>query len=673
MAKDKTNRLVKESSPYLRQHAHNPVNWFPWGEEALNLAKEENKLLLVSIGYSSCHWCHVMERETFENEMAADYMNRHFVNIKVDREERPDLDQVYMSAVQIMTGRGGWPLNCFALPDGRPVYGGTYFPTDQWMHILRALVEMQQQEPAKMEEYAQRLTEGISRGELLPRAEERKPVQPETIRELVEAWKPGLDMVRGGPNRAPKFPLPNSLEFMFRYQKRNGDVVLRDYVLLSLRKMATGGIFDQVGGGFSRYSTDVHWKVPHFEKMLYDNAQLLSVYAMAWAETRDPLYEDVVEMTVEFLLREMRHGQGAWYSALDADSEGDEGRFYVWKLDELREVLGDDFAVAERYFHLDNSGHWEHGNYVLMRKDPVAESSGDKDSIYGDWKELKSLRTALLKAREQRVRPGLDDKILCSWNALTIKGLCDASRHLERRDFLDMALQCSLFIVRNMLREDGGLWHTWQDGSASVNGYLEDYCFTAEAFISLFELTFDDSWLLAAKQLCDYCLDHFFDVSRGMFWFTSDVDPPLIARKQEVMDNVIPGSNSSMAKVLFILGRIFDNSRYVEISSQMLSNVLPVMDHGQNFSNWAILHEWFAGPFFDIVITGPQAESLRDRLAVSFQPSALFAGSSGNSALPIVKERTGGAGGIFVCVDSTCLLPTDEPGTALEYIRDYES
>lgn len=671
MAKEYSNKLLNESSPYLRQHAHNPVNWYPWGEEALTLAREENKLLLVSIGYSSCHWCHVMERETFENEMAAEYMNRHFMNIKVDREERPDLDQVYMSAVQIMTGRGGWPLNCFALPDGRPVYGGTYFPTDQWMHILRALVEMQQQEPDKMEEYANRLTEGVSRGELIPKSEELRKVQPEVINDLVEGWKPGLDMVRGGPNRAPKFPLPNSLEFMFRYQKRKSDRTLRDYVLLSLKNMAKGGIFDQVGGGFARYSTDVHWKVPHFEKMLYDNAQLLSVYAMAYAETGDELFRDTVELTVQFLNREMSHPEGAWFSALDADSEGEEGRFYVWTLEELKLVLGDQFTMAEKFFRLDDTGIWEHGNYVLMRTEEACFTGQSQSQAEGNKKALNTLRAVLWNAREGRVRPGLDDKILCSWNALAIKGLCDASRYFMQEEYLNMATRCGQFILRHLLREDGGLWHTWKDGKAAVNGYLEDYCFAAEAFIAIYELTFDESWLHQAKQLADYALDHFFDPSRSMFWFTSDLDPPLIARKQEIMDNVIPASNSSMAKVLFLLGRVFDNSRYTGISAQMLSNVLPVMDHGQNFSNWAILHEWFEGPFFDVVITGPKAPSHRKHIASEFQSGALIAGSSGDSMLPLLRERVGGGGGIFVCVDNSCLLPTDEPEIALQYLREY--
>jgi uncharacterized protein YyaL (SSP411 family) len=669
MAKEFSNRLANESSPYLRQHAHNPVNWYPWGAEALNLAKEENKLLLISIGYSSCHWCHVMEKETFENKMAADYMNRHFVNIKVDREERPDLDQIYMSAVQIMTGRGGWPLNCFALPDGRPVYGGTYFPNDQWMHILRALVEMQQQEPAKMEEYASRLTEGVGRGELLPRSEEKRPIQPEVIRELVEAWKSSVDMVRGGPNRAPKFPLPNSLEFMFRYQKRHGDTVLRDFVLLTLRKMALGGIFDQAGGGFARYSTDVYWKVPHFEKMLYDNAQLLSVYAMAWAETGDLLFKDTIEMTIGYLNREMLHSQGAWFSALDADSEGEEGRFYVWTLSELQAALGDQYGLAEKHFHFDEMGHWEHGNYVLMRQDN-ASLLFSQDPLYNDG-EISLLRERLLAVRGNRQRPGLDDKILCSWNALTIKGLCDASRYLRRKDFLEMALRCGNFIRRNLLREDGGLWHTWKEGKPSVNGYLEDYCFTAESFISLYELTFDESWLHEAKQLADYTLDHFFDPVRGMFWFTSALDPPLIARKQEVMDNVLPASNSSMAKVLFLLGRIFDNPKYSDVSAQMLSNVLPAMDYGQNFSNWAILHEWFEGPFVDVAITGSDAASLGEHMVAEFHPCSLIAGSMGDSELPLLRERTEASGGIFVCVDKTCLLPTNEPEIALKYIEEH--
>ncbi|MEZ4737829.1 MAG: thioredoxin domain-containing protein [Flavobacteriales bacterium] len=410
-----TNRLVHESSPYLLQHAHNPVDWYPWGEEAFAKAREENKLLLISIGYSSCHWCHVMERESFENDELAAVMNERFVCIKVDREERPDVDQVYMTAVQLMTGRGGWPLNCFALADGRPVYGGTYFPPQQWEQVLVQLSDTWRQDPQKVSDQAARLHQGIVAQNVVELPEAPDAFDAEDLDELVDLWSKGFDNVYGGPDKAPKFPLPNNYQFLLRYAFLTDDAQLKQHVALTLDKMALGGINDQVGGGFARYSTDVLWKAPHFEKMLYDNAQLVSLYSQAYQAFKNPLYKATVERTLAFIEREMTSSEGAFYSALDADTEGEEGLYYVWTKDELQTVLGAEYDLAAAYYNVDAAGLWEHGRYILLRREPDAEFAAEFGISEAELAtRIAAINSTLLATREKRERPGLDDKSLTS-------------------------------------------------------------------------------------------------------------------------------------------------------------------------------------------------------------------------------------------------------------------
>jgi uncharacterized protein YyaL (SSP411 family) len=370
-----TNALINETSPYLLQHAHNPVDWHAWGDDALQMAKNQNKLLLISIGYSACHWCHVMEHESFEDEAVAKVMNRLFVNIKVDREERPDIDQVYMTAVQLMTGRGGWPLNCIALPDGRPLYGGTYFPKAQWLKIIQDVAKLWDTDPEKALEYATELTRSVQQSDLIPALKKEATFNKGMLREIVEEWRPHMDNEEGGPNRSPKFPMPANYQFLLRQAHLSNDKKLMNHVHLTLRKMAWGGIYDQIGGGFARYSVDEIWKVPHFEKMLYDNAQLVSLYAEAFQASGNVLYKEVVEQTLAFIAREMTSAEGAFYSALDADSEGEEGKFYVWTEAELTELLGEEFAWVKDYYNINAQGYWEHENFILLRNVPQTRSS----------------------------------------------------------------------------------------------------------------------------------------------------------------------------------------------------------------------------------------------------------------------------------------------------------
>ena len=660
-----TNALIHESSPYLLQHAHNPVNWYPWGKEAFEKAEAENKLVLVSVGYSACHWCHVMERETFEDSTAAAYMNEYFICIKVDREERPDVDQVYMNAVQLMTQRGGWPLNCFTLADGRPIYGGTYFPTKDWMDILKNLKGLKEHEPNKLKEYAARLTEGIQQSELIPKNEDPNALEAEVVDDLVENWKKYWDTREGGPNRAPKFPMPNNIDFLMHYGalKRNNEVL--EYVETTLDKMARGGIYDQIGGGFARYSTDALWKVPHFEKMLYDNAQLVMLYADAYTLTGKKEYKRTVEQTLEFIAREMTAENGAFYSALDADSEGEEGKFYVWTEEELKSILGDNFDFAKTYFNVNSRGKWEHGNYILLRNgsdEEMAEKLGM--SVEKVLAKADEVSQQLLLVRSTKERPGLDDKTLTSWNALMIQGYVRAYRRLGNEAYLNTATSSMNFLLKQQKQPNGALFHSYKSGKSSINGYLEDYCFMSEACIELYEATFDEKWLKEAVILAEYARDHFYDEASGMFWFTSDLDDPLIARKQEINDNVIPASNSSMAKVLFQLGTLYDRAESTNMSDQLLHNVYPHMDYGQSYSNWAKLGLWKTSAYYEVAITGGQSAQKRVEMDQHYLPNAILLGGK-SGKLPLLDGKFLGETTLFVCEHKTCQLPVNETDEAL--------
>jgi uncharacterized protein YyaL (SSP411 family) len=672
MSHQHTNRLINESSPYLLQHAHNPVDWHPWGDEAFEKAKAENKLVLISIGYSACHWCHVMERESFEDDSVAGIMNKYFINIKVDREERPDVDQIYMSAVQLMTGSGGWPLNCFALPDGRPVYGGTYFQQKQWLNLLESLNETWLQEPEKFQEYASRLTDGVQQSELIDLVEDENPFSVDTLHTLVEKWTKSFDNRDGGPNRAPKFMLPNNYSFLMHYAHATDNEAVENHVKLTLQKMAFGGLYDQAGGGFARYSVDMIWKVPHFEKMLYDNAQLLSLYSDGYKKWKDPLYKHTVYQTIEWLNREMTDETGAFYSALDADSEGEEGKFYVWKKEELKTLFADDFGFIQDLYSIDQLGLWEHDNYILMRSQTDEVLMKKHNLSESDLRaKIDEVNSKLLKERSKRIRPGLDDKTLTSWNAMTISGLCDAYSAFGEKQFLDIALKNADFILKNQKRKDGGLNHVYKAGKSSINGYLEDYCFTIEAFIDLYQVTFDERWLTEAGKLADYTTEHFLDENSGMFFFTSNIDPPLIARKTEVNDNVIPASNSSMAKALFKLGHITFNEDYLNRAAQMLRNVQPHMaGYGPGFSNWAQLLLFEVYPFYEIVITGGNSNQLGSEFRQNYLPNRILMGAEKSSTLPMFESRFfEGETTIFVCVNKACQMPVNNVESALNQIN----
>jgi uncharacterized protein len=670
--KEHTNQLVCETSPYLLQHAHNPINWHSWNEETLQKAKDENKLIIVSIGYSACHWCHVMEHESFEDEKVAKVMNENFICIKVDREERPDVDQVFMDAIHLIGGRGGWPLNCFALPDGRPFWGGTYFPKEQWIGILNNVVQLYDTQKLKLEQQAADVTEGIRRNELFISEYDGKSFDKEMLDEMVHSFSISFDNKEGGNKGAPKFPMPNNYLFLLQYYSRKKKPEILEYIELTLHKMASGGIYDQVGGGFARYSVDDHWHVPHFEKMLYDNAQLVSLYSEAYRLTKKKFYKQVIIETLEFIQQEMTSPEGAFYSSLDSDSEGEEGKFYVWEKDEIKSIIVTDVDIVLEYFGIERNAIWEDGKNVLIKAMTLTQLSEKYHKPLNEIAEIISnSRKILLEKRSKKVRPPLDDKILTSWNALMLKGYVDAYRALGSKDYLVAAEKNASFIISNLKKPDGGLFHNYKNGNSTINGFLEDYAFVIDAFISLYQATFDLVWLTNAKDFLDYTIKHFNSNKVGMFYFTSDENTDLITRKFEITDNVIPASNSSLANSLFQLSQYYENHEYQRVSEKMLSMVKDkMMKYPSAFSNWGILALNLVYPFYLVAICGENAPKLSKDLNKKYILNIQIACSTNESELPLMKNRfIKNKTLVYVCSGSECQQPVETIDEALNLVN----
>ena len=678
MTQTNSNELINETSPYLLQHAYNPVNWKAWNDATLNEAKTKKKLILISVGYASCHWCHVMEHESFENNEVAQIMNAHYINIKVDREERPDVDQVYMNAVQLMTGSGGWPLNVVALPDGRPVWGGTYFRKEQWMSVLEQISEVYKENPQKLIEYADKLEAGIKSLDIVRVNTNEMDFKHEFVENALNKWSQSFDRIKGGNNRAPKFMMPNNLHFLLREAFQNNNVDIQNYVNLTLTKIAFGGVFDHVGGGFSRYSVDDKWHVPHFEKMLYDNAQLVSLYSDAYLISKDPLYKEVVVETLEFVKQELTDANGTFYSSLDADSitkDGklEEGAYYVWQIEELKKLLKDDFQLFADYYNVNDYGFWEHNNYVLIRNESDAVFTTKHDISIGALNKKKtSWKRLLLREREKRNRPRLDDKVLTSWNALMLKAYVDAYRVFENHEYLEVANKNAEFILNTQIKEGGGLYHNFKDGKSTINGYLEDYATVIEAFLSLYENTLDEKWLISSRNLTNYAFDHFFDDTNKMFYFTSDEDTKLVTRTVEYRDNVIASSNSIMAKNLFKLSHYFDNQAYAETAKTMLHNVIPEMaEYPSTFSNWLDLMLNYTNNFYEVAIVGSEVEDKIRALNAYYLPNKLIIGSKTDNNLPLLQNRyVDDKTLIYVCVNKTCKLPVEDVENAVKSLKN---
>lgn len=660
MSHTHTNKLIQASSPYLLQHAHNPVDWYEWGDEAFAKAKREDKLVLVSIGYSACHWCHVMEHECFEKEDTAAIMNEHFVCIKVDREERPDVDQIYMDAVQLLTGRGGWPLNCFTLPDGRPLHGGTYFPKQEWEQVLKSLSSFYKNKKQEALEFATDLTNGIKKSEALVPSGDSELVSKEFINGAITKWKDNFDSVFGGYSWAPKFPMPNNWEYYLQLGSLTTNPELASATHLTLQRMAEGGIYDQLGGGFARYSTDSFWKVPHFEKMLYDNGQLMGLYAKAYQHQPNPLYKHVVNHTHQFIQQELTSAEGLFYSALDADSEGVEGKFYVWGKQELVTLLGDDEPLFSLYYSIDLYGNWEHGINILYktRTDDELEKLTGK-SIADILTVIEKCNTLLLQERDKRIAPGLDDKCITSWNALMIKGYAEAYETFGNIGYQNAAKLAADTLLDKMW--DGQkLFRIYKNGKVSIHGFAEDYALLAEALIALYESGANENYLHQAHHILQSAITQFYSEEHNLFYFKSSDDEQLITRKIDTRDDVIPSANSVFAKVLIKLGYYFDNPEFHQMANRMIvivqSNIGKQLS---SYTNWMQAINWLQYGFKQIIVCGEDALAFKLQLHQLYIPNSIvLAVTKPAPMVPLLFDKDIDAKTtIYICTDKTCSLP----------------
>ncbi len=664
------NRLSQETSPYLLQHAHNPVDWYPWGEEALAKARSENKPILVSIGYSACHWCHVMERECFEEGSIAEVMNDLLVCIKVDREERPDIDAIYMDAVHLMGVRGGWPLNVFLMPDAKPFYGVTYLPPKNWVQLVRSIDNAFRNHHQELADSANGFAASLQMSETEKYGLSGGPREFSTdaMDGMFDRLKATFDTQAGGPDRAPKFPMPSIYKFLLRYYDRTQHPEALAALELTLSRIALGGIYDHVGGGWARYSVDHEWFIPHFEKMLYDNAQLVSLYSEAYSLTKNPLFADRVRQTIEWLCAEMQNEEGGFYSALDADSEGVEGKFYVWTAPELRDILGEDFGWFAALYGFSEEGNWEHGlNHLHLTQDIETTAKQRGVDSAGLREKYDQALQKLAKKRSERIRPGLDDKILTSWNGLLLRGFVDAYRALGDEPIRENAIRLGQFLVTHILDENE-LWHSYKNGKATIHGFLEDYAALADGLVGLYQITFEEKWLRLSERVLDRAIASFFDAEDGLFFFTHAAAENLIARKKELMDNVIPSSNSIIAHALYQVGLLLDRTDYLEKVDAMLSRMTRLLGtEVQVATNWAALYALRTSPTAEVVIVGPENDTLRKDFDRFFIPNKVMAGTALTSDLPLLENRTAinGKTAIYVCFNKTCQLPVQDVEAAL--------
>ena len=673
-----TNDLIHETSPYLLQHAHNPVNWKAWNETSLAQAKKENKLIVISIGYAACHWCHVMEKESFEDSLIAKIMNLDFINIKVDREERPDVDKVYMKAVQLMTGKGGWPLNVITLPDGRPIWGGTYFSKMQWQKALPKISESFKNDPKKFYDFADKLEEGIKNVDLITLNTDEPNFTEAFITYEVKKWKKQFDDVFGGSNKSPKFMMPNSYQFLMRYAFQNGDQQLMNHVENTLNKMAFGGVYDQINGGFSRYSTDRKWHVPHFEKMLYDNAQLVSLYSKAYQITKNETYKEVVFETLNFIKEELTSHEGTFYSSLDADSYNtnnilEEGAYYSWTQKELKSILNTDFQLFSKYYNINTYGLWKHEKYVLIKSKNDIIFAQENNITISELEEKKTnWKKSLQHIQQKRKKPRLDDKSLTSWNALMISGYLDAYTVFNKKEYLVSSEKAAQFILKNQLTKEGMLYHNYKNGTVSINGYLEDYAAVTKVFLQLYEITAKEVWLQKAKTLTQYAVANFYNEASKMFYFTSKKAPSLVTKTVEYQDNVIASSNSIMAKNLFSLSHHLGDKKYKEIVIAMLNNVKPeIVNNASSFSNWLDLMLNYTNPYYEVVISGKDAKTKLTELNKVYLPNILVSYCDKESNLPLLKNRyIDNETYIYVCIENTCKLPVTTIEQTLKIIKN---
>ena len=673
---NKENNLINESSPYLLQHAKNPVNWNPWDKKYLNIAEKQNKLVIISIGYASCHWCHVMERESFQDSAVAKLMNEKFISLKVDREERPDIDQVYMNAIQLMTGSGGWPLNVIALPDGRPIWGGTYFSKEQWLSALNQISVIYEKEPEKFTSYADKVQEGINSLNIVdPAIDDFESID---LLKYSEKLIDSIDLKFGGFNGAPKFMMPNNLDFLLRYSVQENNLKAKNIILESLEKIAYGGIFDHIEGGFSRYSTDEKWHIPHFEKMLYDNAQLMSLYSKGFKVSNKKHFKKVVYKIHEYINKEMKDNSGGFYSSLDADSKIDEnnyveGAYYSWSFSELKNLINEDFDLFSKYYNVNDYGYWkEEDKYVLINNVSDTEFISEYNLTEEVFDEKLSNWISILKeAKKNKKKPSLDYKIVTSWNGLMISGYVDAYKAFNDEIFLNEAIESAEFIYKSLSKNDGGLFHNYVNGKSKVNGYLEDYATIIQASLDLYEITLNQKWIERALKLSEYVIKNFSNDESALFYFTSKKDEELITRTIEFRDNVIPSSNSIMAKNLFKLYHYFDKEEYFDLSKKMALSVTSEFEvYPSGYSNWFDLIYNLKSNFYEVAIVGENAIEKATELNKKYLPNKLVIGSSTSNDLPLLQNRfINGKTLIYVCVNKACKIPTENLDESISMIN----
>jgi uncharacterized protein YyaL (SSP411 family) len=666
------NKLIHSTSPYLLQHAHNPVDWHEWGKEALDKAVREDKPILVSIGYSSCHWCHVMEHESFEKESIAAVMNKFFVCIKVDREERPDIDQVYMDAVHMLGVQGGWPLNVFLTSEQKPFFGGTYFSPQVWVEVLNNINRAYRANRKQIEETAEELrlhllTSEVARYKQSPAPSNLIP----DLNEIYNKFSAKFDRKWGGLDKEPKFIMPSIWLWMLRISQVTKNPEALGRVTFTLKKIAKGGIYDQIGGGFARYSVDRRWFAPHFEKMLYDNAQLLTLYSEAYSVTEEESFRTIVYETFDWLQRTMTDANGGFFSALDADSEGVEGKYYVWTKNQLREILQDHESLISAFYGVTETGNWEHGTNILMQIKDEPEFLREHVIKPDEWNStLRESKAKLLEVRNGRIPPALDDKIITGWNAMMVGGLTDAFRAFGESRFLDAAVKNIRFMEDNLF-EGAKLYRSFKMKRSHTEGFLDDYAFYILALVRLYQVTFNEAYINRAKQLNEYVIAQFFDPADGFFFYTSRTAEPLISRKKEIFDNVIPSSNAVMAQNLNQLGLLLDRDDWKKMAITMVTSLSHLIKQEPAYmSYWGMVYTEVEKGIAEVVLAGQDIDRLRNDLQRHFVPFSIIQGSTGTSDLPLQKDKkpVDGKATIYVCYNKTCKLPVHTVDEAMQQL-----
>lgn len=667
----KSNRLISETSPYLLQHAHNPVDWYPWGDEALQASKDKDLPILLSIGYSACHWCHVMERESFEDEKVARYMNEHFINIKVDREERPDLDHIYMEAVQAISGSGGWPLNVFLTPDTKPFYGGTYFPPQKvaqrasWIDILAFITDIWTNRRKEILEQADVLINHINTSgkqlirnkDILP-AEGNVPSDFSACQTVAENMMAKADTIYGGFGAAPKFPQTFNIQFLLHYGYVFKDETVSHHAIFSLKQMLNGGIYDHIAGGLARYSTDAAWLTPHFEKMLYDNALLLITTCDAYMITQDVFFRNKIEQTISFLNRSMRDREGGYYAALDADSEGVEGKFYVWDQSEIGDIV-ENSELFGKWYGVSEAGNWENKNILHVHTDPTVFARNNYISVEELESIIKKGNNALLEVRDKRIHPSTDDKILLGWNALLVTAFCKAHAALGNAEYKTLAIELHTFLKKSFRKQDGGFGHTYKKGASKYPAFLDDYAYLIQACIHLQEITSDQQYLLQAREICSYVENNFEDRDSGFFYFTPKEQTDVVLRKTEIYDGAVPSGNSVMVENLFYLGIVFDNKGWLAKADLNLNNMQEVIrQYPTSFGYWALVFFKQALGMHELALTGREIQATLNEVLQIYLPNKILQSSDHRLDFPLLEGKNYEEKVmIYLCRHYSCSLP----------------